>query len=291
MKTLKIGYISDEHLDFYIKEKNPNSPKLKRLIQNYITQILKPEGGDILLCAGDISHYNEQTKVYLKEMTKYYNNVIFVHGNHDLYLVSERQKQKYNKQSFARLEELREFADSEPCIHFLEGSSITVDGLTIGGLANWYNLPTPGLIAQWKEVMNDSNLIMEGSEPSHINYGYGAYEKIPSFDTQEFRKEIEKQWDNLKDTGGCDILLTHICPVIIPDEHLLSYHVDDGNNIFYMTDDLQRVKDLGCTTVVYGHNHQIKKWEIHGLDFKTNTIGYPMEYVGNNIKHFDFVLP
>jgi predicted phosphodiesterase len=287
MKELKIGIISDEHLDFYIKA---NSNHLERDINKYIKTVLKPEKGDILLCTGDISHYNNMTKIYLKKMTEYYNNVVFVHGNHDLYLVSESQKKKYNKQSFNRLAELREFSDNERCIHFLEGSVISINGLEIGGLANWYNLPTPGLIAQWKEVMNDSNLIMEGSEPNHISYGYGAYEKIPSFDTQKFREEIEKQWDNLKNSGGCDILLTHICPIIIPDEHLLSCHVGSKNNIFYMTDDIQRVKDTECSIVVYGHNHQIKEWTLEDIEFKTNAIGYPMEYVGNGIKHFKITL-
>jgi predicted phosphodiesterase len=290
MKTFKIGYISDEHLDFYIKEKNSQSPKFQKEMERYVKDILKPEGGDILLCSGDISHYNQQTKAYLKIMTKYYNNVIFVHGNHDLYLVSSTQEEKYNKHSFFRLQDLRDFANSEPFIHFLEGDIINIDGLRIGGLANWYNLPTPGLIQQWRENMNDSNLILEGAKPSYIKYGYGSYEKIPSFDTQAFRNKIEDQWNNLEN-DKCDIILTHICPAIIPNEYLLSYHVDEANNIFYMSDDLEKVKNTGAEIVIYGHNHQIKEWEFEGIEFKTNAVGYPMEYVGNNIKHFDFVLP
>ena len=280
MKSLKIGYISDEHIDFYVKTGTKNDK-----IRKYIEGILKPEGGDILLCAGDISHYNNQTKFYLKEMTKYYNNVVFVHGNHDMYLVSEGQKKKFKKDSFKRLEDLREFAFNEPNIHFLEGSVVSIDGLKIGGLSNWYDLPSPGYIQQWKEVMNDSNLILEGSEPTALSFSY--FEKSVSFDTQKFRKDIEKQWDEIE---KCDILLTHICPVIIPDEHL-SVYVNDRNNIFFMTDDIDRVKKTNCEIVVYGHNHQNETWDYEDIEFKTNAIGYPVEHSGNSIKHFNFVIP
>jgi hypothetical protein len=53
-----------------------------------------------------------------------------------------------------------------------------------------------------------------------------------------------------------------------------------------MTNDLRRVKKVNPKIVVYGHNHQVKEWFYEGIKFKANAVGYPGEYIGNNIKHF-----
>jgi predicted phosphodiesterase len=289
MKTLKIAYISDEHLDFFVKERDPNREKFDSEIDRYIEHVLKPEKADILICAGDISHYNNLTKLYFKKLKKYFNYIVFVHGNHDLYLVSDSQKYKYKKDSFNRLQELRDFADTEDNIYFLEGDVIEIQGLKIGGLANWYNLPTQGHISQWIEYMNDPKLIIEGAEPRHICYSYSVHEIIPTFDTQKFRKEVEKQWDNIE-KQKCDILVTHICPVIIPDNVMNPRFLGNKNNIFFMTDDLQRVKNTNAEIVIYGHNHESKEWDFEDINFKSNAVGYPKEYSGQGLKYFDFIL-
>ena len=52
-----IDYVSDLHLDFWY---NPNKSP-----DNFIKSVLKPKGGDVLILAGDLSHYNWQVKVFL----------------------------------------------------------------------------------------------------------------------------------------------------------------------------------------------------------------------------------
>jgi len=287
MKEFKIGYISDEHLDFRCFDKNPQSPKFKKQIKKFIDEKLKPEGGDILLSGGDTSHYNEQTKEYLTQMLEYYNTIFLTDGNHDRYLINATQQDKYNFTSDNRVQEMIDWCATQENIHFLDGDVVDIDGLKIGGLGNWYDLPTEGLKAQWSEIMNDSNLIMTNHKPHHVSYGYGASMKLPTFDTQAHRKHQEKNMDNII-KEQCDILLTHIIPCIIPDEHLFSGHVGDGNNIFYMSDDIEQVKKTGAEIVVYGHNHTVKQFELDGIHFVTNAVAYPNEEGAKKIEHFIF---
>ena len=290
MKEYKIGYSSDEHLDFYCFEKNTQAPKFKRQIKNYIEKFKgKDAGGDILLCGGDTSHYDDQTKEYLTQMNELYTHVFIVSGNHDLYLVSDKQQRKYSKNSINRVNEMKEWCDNQTNIHYLDGNVVNIDGLKIGGLGNWYNLDTLGKIASWNEIMNDSNLIMEGAEPIRFQYGYGASHKESQWDTQAHRKTQEDAMKRIQEEK-CDILLTHIIPTIIPDEFLFHGHHGESANIFYMSDDIEEVKKTGAEIVVYGHNHEVRKWDYEGIEWKTNAVGYPQEYTGfEGIQHFYFI--
>ena len=275
---MKIGYLSDTHIDFFIKDDSDIK------FDNYIKSVIKPEGGDVLIVAGDISHYNSQIKKFLEKMTEYYNQIVFVYGNHDLYLISNSQKKLYKKNSFNRIKDLEDWSLEKKNIHFLNGTYISINGVKIGGLTNWYNLPTQSHINDWNIIMNDSNLIFEGRDHYIVNIPYNTH-KVSSFDTQKFRKKQEELFNNLE---NLDILVTHICPSIIPNEYL-SEHTNKKSLMFYMTDDMNRVKKTGAKYVVYGHNHTITTWNQDDINFLTNSIGYPNELIFEGIKHFNIV--
>lgn len=287
MKTFKIGYISDLHIDFYVKDMNPSSLEkpMKRFIDNYML----PEKMDILLIAGDEGHYEEQTKEFITQMKEFATHVCLVGGNHSMYLVSRSQKDKHHACSSNRVKNIKDWCATQDNVYYLDGDVVNVNGLKIGGYMNWYNLDTDGKIAQWNDVMNDSNLIMEGKEPTRVMYGYGAYEKTSNWDTQSFRKYQEECLNNIS-KEKCNILLTHIVPVIIPDEFQEIGYVNSRNNIFYMTDDLEKVKETDAEVVIYGHNHTVIEWELSDIQFKSNALGYPKEPGATKIEYFDYFL-
>lgn len=59
---MKIAYISDLHLDFYIQPHASWERKMPRLLE----ELLPTEKADVLIIAGDLSHYNSQTKFALR---------------------------------------------------------------------------------------------------------------------------------------------------------------------------------------------------------------------------------
>ena len=286
MKELKIGYLSDTHLDFYVSQKDPN--RMKQPIKNYIEKLLQPEKADVLIIAGDMTHYNMQLFELVDQLRSSYDKFLIVEGNHDRYLVSNNVRDKYKKSSQARIDEvINEYKDDND-VYFLAGDVVDIKGVKFGGYGNWYNLDTDGKIASWNDIMYDSNLIMEGAEPNRFTYGYGGSHKASQWDTQAFRLENEKMLENII-KEQCNILVTHIVPAVIPDEHLYSGHVGDGNNLFYMTDDIEEVQKTGADIVIYGHNHTCIEFDLEGIEFKTNALGYPNELTGfDGINHFTY---
>lgn len=284
LKTHKVDFISDIHTDFWIKEKQP-SEKLTKLVKAFINDVLKPKGGDILITAGDLGHYFAQDSEVLKQLKELYKRVIVVRGNHDLYLVSGNQQDKYKANSFNRVIEMKEFC-VENGIDYLDGDVIDINGLKIGGVGMWYDLPTKYDVATWNQVMNDSNLIMEGVEPVRFQYGYGHTHKESKWDTQAYY--ISEQ-EKLKSFVGqdVDVVVTHISPIITPDEQLAWEYRGDPNNIFYSSDNLDVIEEINPEVTIFGHTHTKYDFEVNKQWFVCNPLGYKCDKTGTEIQQLE----
>ena len=281
MKTLDIDFISDMHVDFWIKEKSPSN-KLNMLAEAYVKDVLKPKGNKVLVMAGDLGHYFTQDSAVLLELKKHYEHLVMVRGNHDLYLVSDSQKSKYKHDSFNRVKEMKAFCRKNG-IHYLDGDTIVIEGVKFGGVGMWYDLPHVTDLDSWNHVMNDSNLIMEGAGPIKFQYGYGGYHKASQWDTQGYYlKEVEKMRKFIGQ--DIDVLVTHIAPIKMPDDILSWEYRGDPNNIFYHSDNMPLVKDINADVVIFGHTHTSYDFELEGEWFVCNPLGYKSEKTGTEIR-------
>ncbi len=276
MKQLQVDYISDLHIDFYVKTNN-SPTKIKRLIQEYIGTILPVHISDTLIIAGDTAHYNSLSLELFEALKDIYKNVIVTFGNHDMYIPTETQRVKYQS-SYLKIQELKEGCQ-ELGVHFLDGDKVTIDGIVYGGLCGWYDLPTKEDIQQWNWYMNDSNLIYSGIEYVHP-YGSRA---TANWDSQEFYHNQVEKLKNLKDI---DVLITHIAQVIPPDFVLQPQFVGDASNIFYYIDNAELVEDTGCKYYIYGHTHGCQRYTINDIKVFCNPKGYPSENMRAQIKTF-----
>ncbi len=282
---MKIDYISDLHIDFHVKEVNEQRPKFKALIAEFIDNILPTNRstiGDVLILAGDHSHYNSQTKELLKQLKEIYKDVVIVTGNHDLYMISDNIRKKYQWDSSQRVIELKEIAE-EVGVHFLDGNVIDINGVRFGGTGGWYSLPTPDDISHWNYSLNDSNLIYDGY-PVNLAYSYGRAKA--DWDTQKhYREELQKLKDIAKE--GCDVLVTHVAQVIPPDKDLPAMYRGDPGNIFYYVDNLDLIKESKTKVHLYGHTHNEHDYVLDGVRCVCNPLGYPKENPNLKIKSFD----
>lgn len=137
MKEGEIYFISDLHADFYMSTKT--ELKIKKAIPQYVKGLLGEftinKDTDTLIIAGDVANNNQVSVPVLLELSTYFKNTLFVYGNHDLYLTSNRQKKKY-KNSWERLEECYEATKSH--VHWLGkefDGSIYINDLLIAGEA------------------------------------------------------------------------------------------------------------------------------------------------------------
>lgn len=155
---MKVAYISDLHLDFYVQ---PWAAWQRKMI-NFLEKLLPNENVDVdvLIIAGDLSHYNSQSALALQFFSERFRQVFYVMGNHDYYLVSNNHAVSYNKNSMQREIELQEITKSLPNVKWLHHyEAVEFNGFLFTGSTNWYGLKSAEEQAFFEERSNDSKLI------------------------------------------------------------------------------------------------------------------------------------
>jgi len=233
---MKIDVTSDIHIDFWI---NPQSVKSTRKqtnrISSFISNLIPKEPSDTLVIAGDIGHYNWQNLIFLEQCRVIYKDVIWVHGNHDLYLVSSQSYKTYSGDSFNRLNEMIEMSNSIAGVHYLNGNIININNFIIGGSSAWYdngygsnewNMNEQAFITKWRNYLNDANYIYVTDTDTH------------EIDSLAYSNNEKKILNNIVEE--CDLIVTHIAPdwthtpihYLMPESTFYSF---DGRNLLSKT--------------------------------------------------------
>lgn len=253
---MKVDYVSDLHIGFYIGSNYSNHNKVAKMIETFVLDSLPEEKGDILIIAGDVCEYNAITLQTLEEYAKYYEKVFFVFGNHDLYIMSPSQLQKYDLKSDNKKDELKqmvkESAQAER-ITILDNDIVQYNGVKIAGSMLWYTHPLLFDRMWWEANSNDSRKIYPtGSKPS------------------EERHQIDLNFYKSLEDENIDLLITHI-----PPRHLNRRMKPNASyeNV--------AIAAMGLHTKhwVCGHQHTRTVQEIEGTSIYLNAYGYPNELI------------
>lgn len=255
---MKISYISDLHLDFWCQF-NTNQIKWKQRTEEFILKLIETDEGerDILVIAGDVSHFNTQSLWALSTFSQYYNQVFLTFGNHDMYLISKNQEDKYNGHSQHRINELYMKSIELRNVHPLfTDATFTYKGVTFGGNPMWYPLETIEQQMFFNNVSNDSKY-------------------IKGFNIKEQHHQSMKDYESLL-TKNVDVMISHI-PVINIDSHFRY-----NSTACYLTP----VKDIQVSHWIMAHSHEQKVYEKPYCTFYMNAVGYPSESLDLSIKSF-----
>ncbi|UYB48783.1 metallophosphoesterase [Lysinibacillus capsici] len=246
---MKIDYISDLHLDFHIKY-NGNYEKWENKTQLFLEKLSPDTKGEVLVIAGDLSHYNIQSKWCLEYFSKQYEHVFFVLGNHDYYLVSNGQRDKYKKNSKAREYELQSLIFHLTNVTMLYNfKPFIYKGLKFSGSTSWYPLTEFNVVNFFNTASNDSRLIY-GMNIGNENYHEGlAYENM---------EEV-------------DVLITHVPSILINSHHKY------GNSSCY----LNELKQIKAKHNIFGHCHEQSVYDKAGIKFYINALSYPNEWANH----------
>lgn len=253
---MKVDYISDLHLDFYIRH-DGNYEKWENKTHLFLEKLLPDTKGEVLVIAGDISHYNIQSKWCLEYFSKQYEHVFFVMGNHDYYLISGGQSKKYKNNSINREFELMELISSlNNVTHLYDFEEFSYNNIKIAGSTLWYPLQEQKDIDFFNNISNDSKLIKKLDVVAEHSYETFKYEHM---------EEV-------------DILVTHVPPDI------LQSHIKFDSTSCY----LNELKNIKAKHVVTGHVHeQNKYYNTDGTNIYINALGYPNEWL-NNMNPFEY---
>lgn len=288
-KNLSIAVISDIHTDFYIKA-DTSDAKLDAAMDKFIENELWLKNADVLVFAGDNSHYPRQNKLMLEKIAakKIYKKIFVTFGNHDLYIISNQQKSKY-KTSWDKVLELKQICEEIDTVEFLDGNIVEVDGIKIGGTCGWYdfsymkkifNYDHFHALHKWKDTMNDATSIIGTDKMPELNdsrtyiYGYGNYgQPRYSFDPFLFFKKEEEKI--LKIVEECDIFITHIGPVVPPNLPISFQKPETG---FYYFDGAWMLEKAKAPKLwIYGHTHDNYFFKHHNTWLMCNPLGYKSE--------------
>lgn len=203
-----VDVTSDIHLDSWI---SPHIPEFAQevLFHQLIKKLLPEIPSTVLIIAGDLGHYNKQNAMFLRVVKQYYDDIILVFGNHDIYLLTHAQRKIYHRNSMERLNEMMEMTQKIEGVHYLNGTTVEINGLTFGGTGMWYHNDfakkehhKTGLQCRhmfYKYMLDSKVVLMPGEEKRKFGHDY---EKL-------FRTEYKKLEKIYKQ---CDCIITHVGP-------------------------------------------------------------------------------
>lgn len=252
---MKIYYLSDPHINHHVLF-NPNQIKWENLTKKFVNELFIAEDSkeSMIVIAGDFSEWNVQSKWLLEELSVNYKYVIGVIGNHDLYLITEKQKKKYKNNSMNRANELLKMTKSLDNVYLLQNELITLDGIKIAGTRLWYMLTSPKDIEFFNHMSNDSNYIFPNTYDFYKDYNR---EDIEFYNSLDF----------------VDVMITHVPPV---HPKFSPYPYSEC----YTT----KVDELKTLNWICGHQHLKGIEKILDTNLYINSLGYPSEKLASSFK-------
>lgn len=255
---MKIALASDVHLEFGdLTLKNP--------------------GVDVLVLAGDVcvAHdldsylknrglnipatytFNKGSRFYdfFKACKENFEHVIYVAGNHEFYHNTHEET----------LETLYDLA-AELNIHFLDSTSVEIDGVRFLGTTLWTNMKNLDALTMLDcgEWMNDYRQIRLAS---------AGYRKLKPKDTVEFHQKSLSWLRSTLPNVSKAVVVTHHAPSSL--SHHPRYHPDESTNWAYYSNLEEDVLDnpqvaLWC----HGHTHEAHDYVLGNTRVVCNPRGY-----------------
>lgn len=271
---MKIDYISDIHLDFICTKANGNLKKLTRTFQkltDYL-EITKETAGEVLLIPGDLGHYHYQNIEFLKHLKTFYKHICLVPGNHDLYLVSNQQAKQFKYNSFNRLTTMKDFCNSVNGLHYLDGNTIEINGITIGGIGMFWDSTYFERLKGYKPSNHELNVLYHENmnDVNYINTS-GSY-KLKTFNPFEY---FNSQYTKLQNIKSADIMISHYSPMI--PTNINPKYIDEITNTFYYFDGLKDIERITPKYWFFGHVHDKYDFIHKKTQIMSNPLGYPGE--------------
>jgi predicted phosphodiesterase len=232
-----------------------------------------------VVVAGDISNDVWEACYWLVELKKRYSTVIWVAGNHDAYNLGYHKTQILSKK-WPHPRDVAEIYDhyarwsKANDIHFLNRSSIKINGVSFLGATGWHDFRAPGPSeflqkSAWNHYMSDREFIkwaVESSDP-----------------TDPIVEAATRDADWIKNavcaTTEPKVVITHH----IPHNGLLKFTTDllwNQLNGSFHNSMLETCADSSVAAWCYGHTHFRGEHVINGIRYINNACGYPGENPG-----------
>jgi predicted phosphodiesterase len=243
LSAVRVFAISDLHLDYAAN-------------REWLQQLpLHEYNKDVLILAGDVSDRLALLEEAFRTLTRRFSAVLFVPGNHDLWISREDLRD-----SFEKLAAVRTAAQA----HGVRMDIFLREGLAIVPLQGWYDYSFGAaddyLKAAWADYRN---CLWPGHDEAALTGFFTRQNPPAALPALQDARQI--------------ISFSHFLPRIdlmperIPDKHRKIYPVL-GTTVLE-----SQLRQLGSSVHVYGHSHVNRDVTIDGVSYVNNAFGYPSE--------------
>lgn len=208
---------------------------------------------DTLILAGDISHREGQLKHCLEQLCGRFRKVLFIPGNHDLWVTEDEFED-----SLQKLDQVEKWVREEGATT----APFTLGDLSIVPLYSWYDFTFGQPASQLRDAWMDFRLCRW---PQEMN--------------AESINEVllGKNQERLALRNRQVISFSHFLPRIdvmpsyIPAKYRVIYPVLGSSLLDY------QIRQIGSCIHVYGHSHVNTQVSIDGVEYINNAYGTPAE--------------
>jgi Icc-related predicted phosphoesterase len=209
------------------------------------TANLNNPGADALVLAGDTCSLPNRLVKTLAELSSRFTHLIFVTGNHEYY--GNDRKVLHEK--------LKELCSKYSNIHWLNKSSVLLDGVTFFGGTLWFK-PRP------EDVLD--------------HYSFTDFVYIPGF-TEWGAQEYLAQITFLKTASPGSVIVTHHAPTHLSND---PQFLNSPINKYFVNNLGDLILDVKPALWIHGHVHYSSNYYLGEADesrILCNPLGYPFE--------------
>jgi predicted phosphodiesterase len=241
-KRMRVFALSDIHIDYAINAD---------WIGNLSTSDYRD---DVLILAGDVSDSLQRLNWCFEALTARFKKVLYVPGNHDLWVVRDGSREKTSLHKF---QEVSAAAESNG----ISMQPYHDDGISIVPLLGWYDYsfgqPSDELKSIWLDYQACDWQGLEAKEITSHFAAFNDHHSVPG--------------------SGKVITFSHflpridVMPTFIPANKRILYPVLGAARLD------RQLRALKPSIHVYGHSHVNRNVTIDGVTYINNAFGYPAE--------------
>ena len=267
---------SDLHFEWRL---SPLPERLPKTVNRHLLAKLPPGPRDkesILVLAGDISSYKHQRLEILRQLSRRFNRILYVPGNHEFYggdisnWVEEVQTglSQFSNVSCAP-------ADGVGVVDLGEGVRALLTPLWSN-----YGLGSPLKMTQLSRTSDTRSICFKGDPITPE--GFGLLHK-------ECAEELKHHLEAAQEKGLQTVVATHY----VPSFTLRDVRYDAGvqDEIFMSSQEELMLANYAPALWMFGHTHQAHRTRIGNTELRCNPCGYPREIPGGYNDLLTFEMP
>lgn len=208
---------------------------------------------DVLVLAGDVCDLVRLFAWCLDALAHRFHDVLFVPGNHDLWVIRERGE----RTSFGKLARVsRIAAECGVCM-----ATFRRGPLSIVPLLGWYDYsfgsPIPAVRERWMDYR--ACRWPDDMDPAGVTQRFVLANRIP-----DERSDVMMSFSHF-------LPRIDLMPPSVPARHRILYPVLGTTRLE------EQIRQLSPLVHVYGHSHLNRRRTIEGITYVNNALGYPTE--------------